>query len=337
VSLSQFSGARLRDARVARGMTASTLAELLGVTSGAISHWEHEQTVPKPGVINRVAEALSLPESFFLRRPRVESETPYLYRSRSAATKRARESAEVRQRWFMEIFDFAEKLVQVPVAQVDDLSAGKSPTEISFDDIESGAVELRKRWGLGDGPIANVAAVVESRGCAVTRFAFGADDLNSFSKFGVRPTIVLNGDRDVCVRGRYDDAHELGHLVLHRGVDRGMAETPEMHKLLEAQAHRFAAAWLFPASSFVDEVYSIALDALLSIKRRWRVSCQMMIRRARDLDLINQDKYERAFRDLSRRGFRTAEPLDDELEPEDEFDDLRQNGLKLTLGSSRAV
>ena len=79
---------------------------------------------------------------------------------------------------------------------------------------------------------------------------------------------------------------------------------------MELQAHRFAAAFLFPARSFVDEVYSLALDSLLEVKKRWRVSIQVMIRRARDLDLVSQDKYERAFRELSRRGYRTREPLD---------------------------
>jgi hypothetical protein len=39
----------------------------------------------------------------------------------------------------------------------------------------------------------------------------------------------------------------------------------------------------------------------------------MMLRRSRTLELVTQDRYERAFRDLSRRGFRTREPLDDTL------------------------
>ncbi len=84
---------------------------------------------------------------------------------------------------------------------------------------------------------------------------------------------------------------------------------------MERQAHRFASAFLFPQSAFADEVYS-SLDALAHVKLRWKVAIQVLLRRARDLELVSQDKYERAFRDLSRRGMRTCEPLDDELKPE---------------------
>lgn len=85
---------------------------------------------------------------------------------------------------------------------------------------------------------------------------------------------------------------------------------------LEGQAHRFAAAFLFPAKAFVQEVYALSTPALLPVKTRRGVSMQMMIRRARDLGLINQDRYERAFRDFSARGGRRREELDDEIPPE---------------------
>jgi Zn-dependent peptidase ImmA (M78 family) len=103
----------------------------------------------------------------------------------------------------------------------------------------------------------------------------------------------------------------MGHLLLHRHVSAAEAATPALHKVLENQAHRFASALLLPAESFSDEVYSLSLEALLHVKSRWRVSVQTMLRRARTLELVSQDKYERAFRDLSRRGYRKREPLDD--------------------------
>jgi len=297
-------------------MTASLLAERVGVAPSMVSHYELEKNDPKPHVMARIASVLSVPESHFLKAPLSSGEPPYLYRSKAASTKRARESAEVRHRWFLEILEFVSSAVELPAVQLDDIGGRKAPSEISDEQIEEAAAEVRRRWGLGDGPIANMILTAESKGCAVSRFAFGAEDLNSFSHYDRVPSIALNADSISAVRGRFDCAHELAHLVLHRSVKRADAEKPETHKRMEMQAHRFAAAFLFPASSFVDEVYSTSFDALLSLKRRWKVSVQMMIRRARDLDLINQDKYERTFRDLSRRGFRTREPLDDEIQPE---------------------
>jgi Zn-dependent peptidase ImmA (M78 family)/transcriptional regulator with XRE-family HTH domain len=312
-TLTRFCGDRLREARMARGITASALAEKIGVTPGSISHYESHKTDPRPRVLTDLARELNLPEAYFLRPTRPMSTEPYLYRSRSAATKRAREGAEVRQRWFMEVFDLVVDAVDVPLPDIDDFGFGANPNEISPDRIEQTATELRSAWGLGEGPVPNMLALVEAKGCASCRFAFGADELSSFSQWSDRPSLALSADHECAVRGRFDAAHELGHLVLHRRVDARSAATPEMHKTMETQAHRFASAFLFPASAFGDEVYSLSLDALVSVKRRWRVSIQTMVVRARDLEIINQDKYERTFREISRRGYRTREPLDEEI------------------------
>ena len=82
---------------------------------------------------------------------------------------------------------------------------------------------------------------------------------------------------------------------------------------MELQAHRFAGSFLFPARSLAEEVYSVAIDALASVKARWKVSIQLIVRRLRQLDMINQDRYERLCREISRRGFRMSEPLDDSM------------------------
>jgi Zn-dependent peptidase ImmA (M78 family)/DNA-binding XRE family transcriptional regulator len=313
-ALLRFCGSRLRDARVARGQTASSLAEVAGVSAAAISQYEHGDASPKPGVLAKLAGELRLPEPHFFRPTRPVDPAPYLYRSLAAATKRAREAAEVRQRWCMDIYDFVLSYVTMPPPKIDDLGFDANPMRISPEEIERAASTLRAAWGLGDGPIRNMVETLEAHGCALSRFAFGAEKLSSFSQFAMdRPVVMLNGDYDSAVRCRFNAAHELGHLVLHRRIDQRTADRPEVHKQMEAQAHRFAAAFLFPSAAVGDEVYSLAMDAVRSVKARWLVSMQMVLRRARDLELATQDQYERAMRELSRRGYRAAEPLDDEL------------------------
>ena len=85
---------------------------------------------------------------------------------------------------------------------------------------------------------------------------------------------------------------------------------------MEQQAHRFGAAFLFPAAAFRDEVYSLNLETLFKLKPRWKVSAQLMIRRAHDLELVSKTQYERAFWKLSRAGYRTSEKYDDKWRSE---------------------
>lgn len=312
--LGRFSGARLRDARLARSMTASMLAERVGVSPGAISHYELRNGEPRSSTLARMSEVLELPQAYFLRPPLLRDGAPLLYRSRSAATKRARESAEARHAWLREIADVVESDIELPTPKIPVPDIRTPFAAITNEQIEGIAADVRAEWNLGAGPIPNVVGLLELMGCVVAAFAFGADKLSAFSQAADdRPYVLLNSDEASGVRWRFNAAHELGHLLMHRDVPAEVAARPEMHKLMENQAHRFAAAFLLPADTFADEVYSVTLDALVEFKSRWRVAIQTAMRRARDLELISQDRYERAVRDLSRRGFRKREPLDDEL------------------------
>ncbi|MEP6654900.1 MAG: ImmA/IrrE family metallo-endopeptidase [Myxococcales bacterium] len=213
-----------------------------------------------------------------------------------------------------EIVATIQAFVDFPKIRLADSRFSSDPALIRDEDIERLAGEVRAAWNLGDGPISDVVSLLEAMGCVVATFAFGAHDLSAFSQGATEvPYVLLNADETAAVRKRFNAAHELGHLLAHWHVPKETAARLEIHKELERQAHKFASAFLFPARSFAEEVYSLSIDALLPIKKRWGVSIQMIVRRARDLGMINQDRYERSCRELSRRGYRTKEPLDDTL------------------------
>ncbi|WP_163359758.1 ImmA/IrrE family metallo-endopeptidase, partial [Klebsiella aerogenes] len=83
--------------------------------------------------------------------------------------------------------------------------------------------------------------------------------------------ILLAADKGNAFRSRFDLAHEIGHLILHKNTKDELK--PERYKLKESQAHKFAGALLLPAESFANEIrLPPTLDSLLLIKQRFIIS-----------------------------------------------------------------
>ena len=260
----EFFGARLRGARVARGMTASVLAERIGISPGAISQHESGVAEPRGQTLSHYSGVLEMPEVYFYRPGVAPDPSPYWYRSRAAATKRARDSAEARYLWLRDVVSTLEGYVTLPQAQIDSYSH-TDPMKIRVEDIVESAESVRTRWKLGDGPVPNVVSLLENMGCVVASFAFGAETLSAFSQSpSERQYVLLNADEGACVRQRFNAAHELGHLILHRNIPVGTAANATTYRVMEEQAHQFASELLFPASVIADEIYSIAIDSLPS-------------------------------------------------------------------------
>jgi Zn-dependent peptidase ImmA (M78 family) len=99
------------------------------------------------------------------------------------------------------------------------------------------------------------------------------DNVEAFSFWsGLRPFIFMASEKEAGVRLRYDLSHELGHLILHRWIEKSELEDKATLKEVEAEADRFAGAFLLPSTSFPNEVYTTRLDAFLPLKERWKVS-----------------------------------------------------------------
>lgn len=314
-----FVGSRLREGREARGLTALSLAELVGVSRAALSQYEVGPQTPRPDVMDRIAAQLNLPVQFFCRPIENEVERRIFWRSMSAATKSARTKAYRRYLWLRHITDYLQGFVVLPPVNFPQFELPDDPVKLSMNDIEQIAREVRSYWKLGIGPISDVVLLLENNGAIVARGAIGADTLDAFSewdKVESRPYIFLGSDKESAVRSRFDVAHELAHLILHRNVERGLLTHPALFKLIEEQAHRFAAAFLLPATTFASELNYISLDHLRVLKRRWKVAISMMLVRCQHLGFIEPEEAKRLWMNLSRRGWKRREPLDDELAPE---------------------
>ena len=79
-------------------------------------------------------------------------------------------------------------------------------------------------------------------------------------------------------RSRFDAAHELGHLVLHRHGGPSGREA-------EDQANQFAAEFLMPSADVMAVIPRISkLNQIVQAKTRWGVSVQALTYRLHRLD-----------------------------------------------------
>jgi Zn-dependent peptidase ImmA (M78 family)/transcriptional regulator with XRE-family HTH domain len=303
---SLFDATRLRLARQAAMLRKKELAERIDVSAAAVSQYEKGLTTPSPRVVAALSLALGVPVDFFAGdRPLGEAPntTPH-FRSLRATTQQERDRAFAHSLLTWEVVRTFERHVRLPAVQIPDQLTVLP--EDSVGRAELAARETRRMLELGTGPIPNVVRLLESRGVVCTRPPTQTRRVYAFScAFPGRPVVVLAAERAHRAAGRFDAAHEFGHLLLHHD------EEPGDHSV-ERQAHAFAAEFLAPASEIADQLPRTAdWKSLLELKRIWGVSIQALLYRARNLGVMTEHRYRRAITELNARGWRTQEPDDD--------------------------
>lgn len=303
---------RLIEARAARRIPSQkALAALISVSPGSVSKWESGTHAPDPDALGVLAEKLQVRREFFLR-PIYDSDRPLFYRTLSSTLVRDLQYQQSQMRWLQEISSVVGHYVEFPEIDIPDVLSGGSYKQLRDDDIERIALDLRRHWGLGEGPCADVVALMERIGCIVGSIEMGTsklDGLCSWSRSEGRPHVLLSTDKMSFPRRQMDAAHELGHAVLHGNVTE--AELKKDLKEIEAQAFRFASAFLLPSTTYPYEVRNPSIASLLALKERWRVAVKAQIVRLSQLELIPDDYKVSQFKLLSAKGWNKGEPLDD--------------------------
>ncbi len=300
-------------------MSLDDLAEKVGTTRQAIYYYETGKRQPRPEMSARLCGALCVaPEFFMLPKPEPEPSPTFFRQFKSKVRAKHRAAVEVLRLWVRDSVAAVEDRVVFPDQQIPNFFPPSDPRELSDEQIERSANALRDYWGFGGGAIREIIKLVESKGCIVVANLFdhpteAIDGFSWWSHKG-RPFLVI-GCRDVKGPHRIMDvAHELGHLILHRNLDRRFLElNPDTHRLIETQAFRFAGAFLMPAETFRRSVPTVTLDTLLMIKPQWFLSVQAMLQRARDLELIDAETFVRLRKLLIHRGWLKNEPGDDAI------------------------
>ena len=122
------------------------------------------------------------------------------------------------------------------------------PIAEAAEQVERAAALTRIELGLLENkPISyNLISRLEAGGITVVRDSETDRNIDAHSAaVGRLPVIVLDGGEvSVWDRDNFNLAHELGHLVMHRGIPHTPGTRP-----VEAQAHRFAGAFPAPAEA----------------------------------------------------------------------------------------
>jgi Zn-dependent peptidase ImmA (M78 family)/DNA-binding XRE family transcriptional regulator len=289
--------ARLRTARECRGFSKTELAALVGLSVQALTNYEKGQDVPKDENFSKICHQLGFEKSYFFGCDfhSVDAER-VTFRSRRSLTATVRRMAIARSKHAADIISpaFRDRF-RLPALDLPDLSH-ETPSEA--------AELLRSAWNLGEAPVDNMVHLLEAKGVEFFWLTIQSPCVDALSYWVEgRPYIFLNTFKEAGERGRFDTAHELGHLVLHR--NRENVQTKEA----EQEADEFASAFLLPRAQFAKEApRSYMVSDYLRLKPRWKVSAQAMVRRGYDLGLFSRHVYESACRTVSARGWRHHEP-----------------------------
>lgn len=326
-----FVGQRLTEARRARGISATDLAGLVGVSVQSISRYENGHQSPQIDVLHALASTLNMPRSYFMRSIPPEDTSPVFWRARLSAPPTMRERAAVRLEWLKEVIDYIASYFDLPALNVLE-KATLEISSIGADFLEQVAGLIRTHWDIRPGPMPDVIEKLETNGILVSRIHVGAEKLDAFSqwsgRFGI-PFVMLSRDKASAVRQRYDALHELAHIVLHRNIPLRRLNDRSFYKMVEKQADVLASSLLLPAREFTEELYAPSLDGFLALKERWGASVGAMIMRCRSLGILDEDEARRMWINYNRRGWRDGEPLDGKMEKENPY--LIRRSLELLI------
>lgn len=321
----KFNGQRLKEALQFREKKMTELADETGISKQSLSLYANDGNTPPFENVIKIACALRFPTDFFMTVDSCTVSTGNTYfRSQASATKKSRYSQKIKLEYVAKMYEVLLNYINFPALNLPKLDGFSLPDDVSeadsdetYTEIERLAAEVRKHWGIGSGPIDNLQYILESNGIIVTGFSDVSSDIDAFSQ-----QIDINGQKVYIIalaigskpieRLRFDMAHELGHILMHIWGEDNEDVSKDEFNAREKQANFFASALLLPRETFTRSVsaYPTNVDYYKSLKKKWKVSMQAMMYRARQLGIITDNQFQYMMRTVSKNGWRTKEPGD---------------------------
>jgi Zn-dependent peptidase ImmA (M78 family) len=295
IDVTEFNPNRLEIARKRRGLTKVALADLARISARMLAEYLGGAYEPPDETLRRFAAALDFPPEFFygsdFDEPAFEGAS---FRSLSTLSARQRDQAFGSATFAMSLARWIEKNYTLPAPSLPRLSQ-HGP--------EGAAEMLRHQWGLGERPVRNMVHLLEAHGVRVFSLVEECADVDAFSFWdNAVPYVFLNTWKS-SEHSRMDAAHELGHLVLHRGVEYAHSRETEQ------EARTFGSAFLMPRGSVLaDAPRHPQLTHIVTAKHRWNVSVAALAYRMHKLGLLSDWQYRMLAIEIQELGYRREEP-----------------------------
>lgn len=287
----------LKNIRRMRGLTLDEVSQRLNgmVTKQAISKYERGLMKPSSVVLDALCKLYQASPDFLLgRKPVVLSD--FSFRSKEQVPQKLKQRILSQVQIWMEHYLALENLF-------DAITSFRNPVHglsiADFCDMENAALQVRRKWGLGNDTIASVCRILELVGIKVLELDID-EDVDGLCGWVNKktPFIVLKKNNVTVERKRFTALHELAH-ILFPCLD-------EMdYKRKERMCHRFASAILLPkevVDTYVGKIRdNLTVSELSSLRSMYGVSVAAIVHRLRDLNVISVDYYNHIFDDKIKK------------------------------------
>ncbi len=288
-------------ARTALGMSQTEFAERVGISQPRLSRLEDGlMSESNPDFLQILADKTGFPESFFTQGgARAPLREAFFRRKKTTGVGQLRQAEAVININRLAIQNLISKYEldrELPLPSWDPEEFQGGPAEV--------ARQLRYAWQIPPGPIKNLTEIMEMAGIVIAYADFPVPSIDGVTIWmsGGIPLVLLN-PLFSAVKIRMTLAHELGHIIMHK------IPTPNM----EEEAFRFAGEFLMPIREIGPSLYPLDLDTLQTLKLRFKVSMQGILKHALENGKIKEGYYKFLQIKISERGWRKQEPGDDFL------------------------
>ena len=283
---------RINLVRLRLGLTKVAFADRLNVDRKTVQRMEQGAEISEQ-LMERLCDISGYSRSFF-DKAAIDYPSPdgVSFRSLRSLTAAPRDAALAAGALAFEIDDWVRQRFELPEHTIPQLN-NQTPV--------AAAAALRAAWGIGEKPIANMINLLEAHGVRVFSLVEETRHLDAYSFWrNEKPYVFLNTLK-TAEHSRFDAAHELGHLVMHR-------HTGSNHKTAEDEANAFASALLIPPNDLVAKLpRAQTLKQIILWKKRWGVSAAALNYALRKNNLITEWHYRGNYMQLNKLG-RENEP-----------------------------
>ena len=282
---------QLTFAREYRGYSQTELADSIkGLSQSNLSRFEKGFGVLSDDIQRKIIEYLNFPEEFFNRKINSTIENAN-YRKRASIGKNITQRFENKCKLIGYIIDEFSESIEWLDFTLSPLNVEEGYTPQYIANYNRKLLKLTKEKKKK-----NIMSLLEQSGVIIY-------EIHEIEKFdGVSfitdkgfPVIIVNKNFSND-RKRFTIAHELGHILLHNENLYPISSYRDKEK----EANIFASEFLMPEDEIKNSLRQLKMSDLGDLKSYWLTSMKYIIRKAKDLKCIDENRYRFFMIEMSR-------------------------------------